>query len=171
VIIQLYELACENRCELAAGLLSRKAGGIVSLIGAKDTSWHKDPKLDDYDDLVVGALGDWFVALGERSSLLLVGDSCASVPLRVGGIVSRLALDDCYDPGGLERVKYFSVDEESCLIETEMGFWRFSRSDGIMWSVVHDNLTLRIKEVLQDKIVVYDEDGTHQFSVADGSQL
>jgi hypothetical protein len=36
-------------------------------------------------------------------------------------------------------------------LETEMGFWRLSRTDGLIWGVVHGDITLNVKKVSQKK--------------------
>ena len=163
-------LSCKDSCQIASGLLSRSAGGIVILTESTNEWSYTDSELGDYDDLIIGVLENWFIAIGERSSTFLIGDKYISVPLAARGVVSRLRISG-YDPGGLERVNFFEIDEESCLIETEVGFWRFSRSKGIMWSIIHEDLTCRINKVKQDGVLTYNEDGKAIFSVKDGTRI
>ncbi len=128
-----------------------------------------DSELADTDDLTIAAFARWMVALGDASHTLVTWD-VADPSLRAMGQIDRLELTG-YDPGGLRRVRMVRVDDESVLVETEVGLALVRFGGFIVWQFVHDDITSRIRGVHDGVVEVRSESALSRFAISDGAYL
>ena len=160
-MIRLHDLGRGSSVSLLDGSLQRSGNGRLT-VRADGRTWnHIDEELDDSETvhLAVGLSG--FVALGERSHVLLgLGGSL--------GAIARLDLPG-YDPGGLHRVVIHVIDDDRVLVETEVGVSLVHLGRGVLWEHVHADVTVRVNSVADGLVHLVGERAQERIALSDGS--
>lgn len=162
-------IAVGDTAVLPFGAVKRAARGTVRMESPAGISEIVDPALDDADDLVIMTFPGWLVAVGERSQRVLTCE-ISRPRLRIMGSIGRLELTG-YDPGGLHRVRLLAVDDDQCVIETEVGVSLARCAEGLAWRHNHLDLTCRIEEIRDGLIQLRSEMGHSTWSLETGSAI
>lgn len=140
----------------ASASVSRSPGGRISFKTADTQTSVVDPELADSDQLMVGVLKGWGVAMGQVSFSLFRYDEESRLIAFVGR-VSRLSFEGRYDPGGLHSVNFHELGIDACLVETEDAISRVDRRRGIVWSYIHEDVTCRVVNISEQYITLESE--------------
>lgn len=140
----------------ASASVLRATGGRISYRVADTQTSVVDADLADSDQLTVGLLMGWGLAIGQESFSLFWFDEQTKF-IALAGRVSRLSFEGRYDPGGLHRVGFHELGMDSCLVETEDAISRVDRRRGITWSYVHEDVTCRVINTSEQYVTLESE--------------
>ncbi len=138
-------------------------------VGAPDSAISLDVAGLARSNWIEAWLADrWALLVGlESPEVVVVQPSKRSIS--VVGHLDRLDLDVGYDPGGLHRVEFHELAPDAVLVEYEFGVARVDIGAGIVWHVIHGDITTRVVERDADRVWLEGEYNRSAYWLVDGT--